>query len=351
MSSDKHNDVFFTKNHKKKTQHYLNINDFYRAINHAGNFFVDNQKSRTGVKKLIEKHRFNIIQNEAMTATLSSAILTNDNSTLNILFDEDVYNSSESSGDLEVSDFSLSISGGNATLTSSTPISISKNTQSDWISTNSLNITLGISLTGKPDGNKYIAVNPSTSTAINDCGDTAITTDVMTIGVRLNSDPITAASMTTTGTTIAGSLGVDNVVMDSNNIGHGSDTDLMTLSSGLLTDAGDISITSDARLKSNIVPLGSTLENLLKLDSDLLSLSNGSITIAGEVEAISDIRLKSNIVSLDPTLLELSRIQPKRYTLIDDKDHVKKIGFLAQEVKDIFPELVTSQTNHLAVNY
>lgn len=309
MSSDKHNDVFFTKKHKKKTQHYININDFYRASNHAGNFFVDNQKSRTGVKKLIEKHRFNIIQNEAMTATLSSVILTNDNSTLNILFDEDAYNSSEGSGDLEVSDFSLSISGGNATLKSSTPISISKNTHSDWISTNSLDITLGISLTGKPDGNEYIAVNPSTSTAIYDSGDTAITTDVMTIGVRLNSDPLTAASMTTTGTTIVGSLGVDNVVMDSTNIGHGSDTDLMTLNSGLLTVAGDISITSDARLKSNIVPLGSTLENLLKLEA-------------------------------------------KQYTLNDDTSQNKKIGLLVHDVKKVFPELVSENKNGvLSVNY
>ena len=60
---------------------------------------------------------------------------------------EAVYNSSNGSGSLEVSDFVFSITGGNATLASSTPSSISA----------SGNVyTLGISLSGSAEPDNEI---------------------------------------------------------------------------------------------------------------------------------------------------------------------------------------------------
>ena len=120
---------------------------------------------------------------------------------------------------------------------------------------------------------------------------------------------LSANSLTTSGATTAGSLTVDSVVIDGTTIGHSSDSDLMTLASGSLTVAGDVTISSDARLKSNIVALG-------------------------------------------PTLISLLQLEAKSYTMKNDKEQKQKIGLLAQEVQKVFPELVSEDNNGmLAVNY
>jgi hypothetical protein len=62
----------------------------------------------------------------------------------------------------------------------------------------------------------------------------------------------------------------------------------------------------------------------------------------------SDARLKSNIVSLGSTLSKLLLIDGKSYEMKGKQ----KIGVLAQEIKEVFPELVTEDENeNLAVNY
>ena len=129
-------------------------------------------------------------------------------------------------------------------------------------------------------------------------------------GVTGNSpDGLNATSLTTSGATTAGSLTVDSVVIDGTTIGHSSDSDLMTLASGSLTVAGDVTISSDARLKSNIVALG-------------------------------------------PTLISLLQLEAKSYTMKNDIEQKQKIGLLAQEVQKVFPELVSEDNNGmLAVNY
>jgi hypothetical protein len=76
----------------------------------------------------------------------------------------------------------------------------------------------------------------------------------------------------------------------------------------------------------------------------------GDMTIGGDVVVSSDARLKSNIVSLGSTLSRLLLIDGKSYTMI--KDGKQKIGVLAQEIKEVFPELVSEDDNEmLAVNY
>ena len=73
----------------------------------------------------------------------------------------------------------------------------------------------------------------------------------------------------------------------------------------------------------------------------------GSIIANGEVTAYSDIRLKTNIKPLDYK----GRLAPKWFI----KDNKPSIGFIAQEVQTLYPELVkvnTSTTeNYLSLNY
>ena len=64
----------------------------------------------------------------------------------------------------------------------------------------------------------------------------------------------------------------------------------------------------------------------------------------------SDARLKANIVSLGSTLSRLLLIDGKKYRM--KKDGNQKIGLLAQEIQKVFPELVSEDDNKmLAVNY
>ena len=64
----------------------------------------------------------------------------------------------------------------------------------------------------------------------------------------------------------------------------------------------------------------------------------------------SDARLKANIVSLGSTLAKLLLIDGKSYTM--KKDGKQKIGVLAQDIQKVFPELVIADNKDmLAVNY
>jgi hypothetical protein len=83
--------------------------------------------------------------------TISSVSLDADNLTIAVTMSEAVYNTNGGSGALEASDFALSISGGAATLSSATPTSIS-------ISGNVY--TLGIGLSGTPNGSETLTVTP-----------------------------------------------------------------------------------------------------------------------------------------------------------------------------------------------
>ena len=239
-----------------------------------------------------------------ITPTFDSVRLSADNASVAITASETLYTTTGGSGALVAADFALSISGGTATLSSTTPTSIS---------TSGLVTTLGIGLSGTPDGDEILRVNPASATSIYDSGDTALSsTSIMATtgaGLRLFPNTFTAASLTSSGATTAGSLTVDSVVIDGTTIGHSSDSDLMTLASGSLTVAGDVTISSDARLKSNIVALG-------------------------------------------PTLISLLQLEAKSYTMKNDKEQKQKIGLLAQEVQKVFPELVSEDENGmLAVNY
>ena len=80
------------------------------------------------------------------------------------------------------------------------------------------------------------------------------------------------------------------------------------------------------------------------------TMISNDLTVYGEIITSSDARLKTNIVSLGSTLSKLLLIDGKSYTMI--KDGKQKIGLLAQEIKEVFPELVTEDDNEmLAVNY
>ena len=93
--------------------------------------------------------------------------------------------------------------------------------------------------------------------------------------------------------------------------------------------------------------LGS-LSDAFKVNFNGDTTISNNLTVMGDVEVQSDARLKSNIVSLGATLFKLLQIDGKYYEMKGRQ----KIGVLAQDIQEVFPELVSKDNNEmLAVNY
>ena len=78
---------------------------------------------------------------------------------------------------------------------------------------------------------------------------------------------------------------------------------------------------------------------------------NGDATLAGNLTINSDARLKANIISLGSTLAKLLQIDGKTYTMKKDVSKKQKIGVLAQDIEKVFPELVSESNGVKSVNY
>ena len=86
----------------------------------------------------------------------------------------------------------------------------------------------------------------------------------------------------------------------------------------------------------------------------LTLLKNGNMTIAGTLTESSDKRLKENIVHMKNILPKLLNINPVYFEFKNKESHPEgnHIGFIAQEIKPLFPELVHEDANgYLSVEY
>ena len=80
--------------------------------------------------------------------------------------------------------------------------------------------------------------------------------------------------------------------------------------------------------------------------------NNGNAWLAGTLTQASDARLKSNITVLDHSLEKLQALNGYHYQWKENPSGEMETGLLAQEVKEVFPELVKeNQDGTLGVNY
>ena len=87
-----------------------------------------------------------------------------------------------------------------------------------------------------------------------------------------------------------------------------------------------------------------TLEN----DATISNGTVGTVVITGNLSVSSDMRLKDNITSLGSTISDIIKLDGKSYT----REGRKEIGLLAQDVELVYPELVSiDRKGILAVNY
>ena len=89
--------------------------------------------------------------NDITPASITGINIASNNNTISVTFNEAVYNTNAGSGSLQTSDFSLALSSGLSTLSSSTPSSISQSSNT---------YTLGVSLSGVASADQVITVTP-----------------------------------------------------------------------------------------------------------------------------------------------------------------------------------------------
>jgi len=82
----------------------------------------------------------------------------------------------------------------------------------------------------------------------------------------------------------------------------------------------------------------------------------GSIEYTGTITDVSDRRLKTDIVPLsaDEVIARLARVETYSFRMKDDEEGVTEFGVMAQEIEEIFPELVRTADDEMgtkSVNY
>ena len=147
--------------------------------------------------------------------------------------------------------------------------------------------------------------------------------NIVTTGA-LNSGSITSgfgtidtgsSTITTTGLISGGSLDIDNVLINGTTIGHTDDTDLLTVADGLLTVAGEISVTTldiggtnvaSTAAELNIMDGGTSATGTTLVDADRL-VTNDAGTM--KQVALSDVKTyltSAGFTSDDPTALAIA---------------------------------------------
>lgn len=144
---------------------------------------------------------------------------------------------------------------------------------------------------------------------------------------------------------------ITNLEIELNNKSNVNHTHVISAVTGLQTQLDSKVNSSD--ISTLNVKNSDTVDNLhassfMRSDADTSCSGNvsigGDLVVTGEVTAYSDKRLKTDIQSLDNRGL----LNPVSYT----KDSKQQIGFIAQEVKEHYPELVSEDTNgYLSLNY
>ena len=172
---------------------------------------------------------------------ITATTLAQDNSSVDVTFSEAVNASADASNTLalEVSDFVLSLQGGTATLSATTPLSISANGNT---------YTLGLPLVGISDGTEVLTVQPA-SNAIYDLGAAVASTTQSSNIVTLNPPNAAPSDISLSSSAVNENVSIGTLVaVLSTTDTDGSDTHTYSLVSG----AGD---TDNARFSVNGVNL------------------------------------------------------------------------------------------------
>lgn len=140
----------------------------------------------------------------------------------------------------------------------------------------------------------------------------------------------------------------DGFVIGRNGVGHAISITADAMSVGFGTG------NPDTNYRVHITETGG---KSLKLDGDFLtagnSTMNGNVTVGGTVTAASDKRLKNKVKPLKDSLKKILKLHGISFHWIDqNRGEGPQIGFIAQDVEKVYPELVhTDEEGNKSVAY
>ena len=217
-------------------------------------------------------------------AQIVSSTINIDNTLINLQFNEAVYNTNNGSGALELTDFVYSISGGTATLASTSPTSIAIGINNSYI--------IGLSLSAAPDGTEILTIKPSSDTAIYDfLGNASLTANVsttLTLNNQLPTITQTTVNSDNTVVTVTFSEAMTAATVAANYT--------LNLSGGV----GTLSNTTPSAVSqsSNVYSLTFSLSTPPNGSEILTVMTNNSIVDTGS-EAIDYTKTQRNTVQLN----------------------------------------------------
>ena len=220
---------------------------------------------------------------------ITDVSMSTDNSNIIVTFNENIFNASTGSGSLEINDFTITLTGGIATLSSVDSISTTNNVS-----------TIGVVISNIANGLELITIVPSSSNTIYDSSGNAasVSQNNNTIYLVDKTPPIiTSTSLASDNSTI--SVTINEAV--NNSINGGS----LTVNNFDLSASGGTatvnSIPSSINKSSNVYTLGIDLSNTIPNGSEILTVNPNSIyDIYGNQMAGSQ---SNNTVSLNNKVL------------------------------------------------
>jgi hypothetical protein len=119
----------------------------------------------------------------------------------------------------------------------------------------------------------------------------------------------------------------------------------------------DDSIIINSQTLNNKLKLGFGAKNIssegLYIDLSTIITSNltakKDILLEGTILSTSDSNLKSNIIQIQNPLTKINNISGYTYIRTDTSNY--ETGLIAQEVKEILPEVVKYENNHYNISY
>lgn len=222
---------------------------------------------------------------------------------------------------------------------------------SDKLDTNlSVDGTLGV--TGNLTASANLSVTGTTTLGTTTIGAATITGNLTVQGTTTTVDSATAQTL---------NLG------DGDKLQLGDGNDLQIFHDGsqsIIQDGG----TGPLKIKTNLLQVNNAAdtEQMLQITEDgavqafydnsvKLATTSTGVTVTGDVDAsnfnaTSDVALKDNLALVENPLEKLSNISG--YTFNWKKDNKEAVGIIAQEVEQIFPQLVTTGNDgYKRVNY
>ena len=119
---------------------------------------------------------------------------------------------------------------------------------------------------------------------------------------------------------------------------------------------GDISIANTIKVKgiqdatAGYITFGNQTTQLGLTNSTTLTWG-AAFTATGNVTAFSDRRVKENIKTIDNALAKVLCLRGVTYNRTDLEDKSEQIGVIAQEVKEILPQVVIEENDRYSVAY